>query len=430
MSGPSFKKSEALLARALRTIPLGTQTFSKSKTQYPHGVSPYYISRGKGARVWDVDGNEYSDFINSLAAVTLGYCDPDVDRAVADMMHNGVVFSLPHPIEIEVAEELVKLIPSAEMVRFGKNGSDATAGAIRAARAFTGRDHVAVCGYHGWQDWYVGATLRNKGVPSATRALTHVFRYNDIDSLHAVLNAHSGEFAAVILEPMNIELPKDGFLAEVKELTHRHGALLVFDEVVTGFRLHIGGAQSLFGVIPDLSAFGKGMANGYPVSAVVGRAEVMREMEEVFFSFTFGGETLSLAAALATLHKLQNEPVIDQLHRTGERVISMVRRLVAQFGLDACCSVSGHPAWSFLTLRDVGDVGMWGLKTLLLQEMFGHGVLTLGTHNISYAHGDEDLERLRRGYEAAFARMREAIDGRPLRELLRCEPIQPLFRVR
>lgn len=430
MSGPSFKRSEALLERALRTIPLGTQTFSKSKTQYPYGVSPYYIARGKGARVWDVDGNEYSDFINSLAAVTLGYCDPDVDRAVSDMMHNGVVFSLPHPIEIEVAEELVKLIPSAEMVRFGKNGSDATAGAIRAARAFTGRDHVAVCGYHGWQDWYVGATLRNKGVPGATRALTHVFRYNDIDSLHSVLNAQSGGFAAVILEPMNIEQPRDGFLAEVKELTHRHGALLVFDEVVTGFRLHIGGAQSLFGVIPDLSAFGKGLANGYPVSAVVGRAEVMREMEEVFFSFTFGGETLSLAAALATLHKLQNQPVIDQLRRTGESVVSMVTGLVAQFGLEVCCSVSGHPAWSFLSLRDVGDVGMWGLKTLLLQEMFAHGVLTLGTHNISYAHADEDLKRLRRGYEAAFARMREAIDGRPLRELLRCEPIQPLFRVR
>jgi glutamate-1-semialdehyde 2,1-aminomutase len=430
MSGPSFKQSEALLARALRTIPLGTQTFSKSKTQYPHGVSPYYISRGKGARVWDVDGNEYADFINSLAAVTLGYCDPDVDRAVADMMRNGVVFSLPHPIEIEVAEELVKLIPSAEMVRFGKNGSDATAGAIRVARAFTGRDHVAICGYHGWQDWYVGATLRNKGVPGATRALTHVFRYNDIDSLHSILSAHPGEFAAVILEPMNIEQPRAGFLGEVKELAHRHGALLVFDEVVTGFRLHIGGAQSLFGVMPDLSAFGKGMANGYPVSAVVGRADVMREMEEVFFSFTFGGETLSLAAALATLQKLQREPVIDQLRRTGERVISIVRGLVAQFGLDGCCSVSGHPAWSFLSLRDVGDISMWGLKTLLLQEMFAKGVLTLGTHNISYAHGDEDLERLRRGYEAGFARMREAIDGRPLRELLQCEPIQPLFRVR
>jgi glutamate-1-semialdehyde 2,1-aminomutase len=179
-----------------------------------------------------------------------------------------------------------------------------------------------------------------------------------------------------------------------------------------------------------LSTFGKGLANGYPVSAVVGRADVMREMEEVFFSFTFGGETLSLAAALATLHKLQTAPVIDQLKRTGERVVSMVRDQLARFALDGNFGVSGHPAWSFLTLRDVGAVSMWGLKTLLLQEMFAHGVLTLGTHNISYAHGDEDVERLRLGYEAAFSRMREVIDGRPLGELLRCEPIQPLFRVR
>lgn len=430
MSSPSFKQSEALLSRALRTIPLGTQTFSKSKTQYPHGVSPYFISRGEGARVWDVDGNEYSDFINSLAAVTLGYRDPDVDRAVAEMMQNGVVFSLPHPIEIEVAEELVKLIPSAEMVRFGKNGSDATAGAIRVARAFTRRDHVAVCGYHGWQDWYIGSTLRNKGVPEATRALTHSFKYNDINSLDSILRARPGEFAAVILEPMNVEPPRNGFLNEVKQLAHRHGALLVFDEVVTGFRVHIGGAQSLFGVVPDLSTFGKGLANGYPVSAVVGRADVMREMEEVFFSFTFGGETLSLAAALATLQKLQREPVIEQLKRTGERVVSMIRGQLTQFGLDSYFGVSGHPAWSFLALRDVGDLGMWGLKTLVLQEMLGNGVLTLGSHNISYAHRDDDLQRLGRGYEAAFARVREAIDGRPLRELLRCEPLQPLFRVR
>jgi glutamate-1-semialdehyde 2,1-aminomutase len=425
-----YTQSETLLARALRTIPLGTQTFSKSKTQYPHGVSPYFISRGKGARVWDVDGNEYSDFINSLAAVTLGYCDPDVDAAVAEMMRGGVIFSLPHPIEIEVAEELVKLIPSAEMVRFGKNGSDVTAGAVRVARAFTGRDHVAVCGYHGWQDWYVGSTTRHKGVPGATRALTHVFRYNDIESLDAVLRARRGEFAAVVLEPMNVEHPRDDFLGKVKELAHDHGALLVFDEVVTGFRFHIGGAQSLFNVIPDLSTFGKGLANGYPVSAVVGRADVMREMEEVFYSFTFGGETLSLAAALATLRKLQHEPVIEQLKRTGERIMGDVRLQLAEFGLDEFFSVTGHAAWSFLGLRDVGELSLWSLKTLLLQEMFENGVLTLGTHNVSYAHGDDDLARLHRGYRAAFSRLREAIDGRPLRELLRCEPIQPLFRVR
>ena len=176
-----YQQSEKLLKRALLTIPLGSQTFSKSKTQYPLGVSPFFIQRGKGSRVWDVDGNEYVDFINSLAAITLGYCDPDVDAAVRAQLENGVIFSLPHQLEMQVAEKIVELVPCAEKVRFGKNGSDATAGAVRLARAFTNRDHVAVCGYHGWQDWYIGTTPRNRGVPQATRDLSHAWTYNDIE---------------------------------------------------------------------------------------------------------------------------------------------------------------------------------------------------------------------------------------------------------
>jgi glutamate-1-semialdehyde 2,1-aminomutase len=210
-----------------------------------------------------------------------------------------VIFSLPHPIEAEVAELICEMVPCAEMVRFGKNGSDATSGAIRLARAFTGRDRVAVCGYHGWQDWYIGSTARHRGVPKATRDLTHTFAYNDLTSLDALLDAHAGEFAAVILEPMNVTDPAPGFLEGVKQRAHRHGAVLVFDETITGFRYANGGAQQLFGVTPDLATFGKGLANGYPVSAVAGRREIMKLMEEIFFSFTFGGEALSLAAARA-----------------------------------------------------------------------------------------------------------------------------------
>lgn len=425
-----YRASERMLARALQTIPLGSQTFSKSKTQYPYGVSPYFITKGRGSRVWDVDGNEYVDFVNSLAAITLGYSDPDVDAAVRAMLEDGVIFSLPHPIEMEVAEEIVKLVPSAEAVRFGKNGSDATAGAVRVARAFTGRDRVAVCGYHGWQDWYIGSTARNRGVPQATRDLTHAFKYNDLDSLLALLKQHPGEFAAVVLEPMNVEEPKPGFLAEVKALTHQHGALLVFDETITGFRLHIGGAQALFGVTPDLSTFGKGIANGYPVSAIAGRADVMRVMEDIFFSFTFGGETLSLAASLATLRKLQREPVLQTIADTGTRVAALVRKRIAAHGLDAHVHVSGHPSWTFTMLKDVGALSAWELKTIFLQEMFANGVLTLGSHNVSYAHTEADLQRLDKGYAAAFDKIAQAIDGRPLSELLHCEPLQPLFKVR
>jgi glutamate-1-semialdehyde 2,1-aminomutase len=430
VSRPDFSQSEAMLARALRTIPLGSQTFSKSKTQYPFGVSPYFMVRAKGSRTWDVDGNEYVDFVNSLAAVTLGYCDPDVDAAVRTQLESGVVFSLPHPLEMQVAEEISKIVPSAEMVRFGKNGSDATAGAIRLARAYTRRDHVAVCGYHGWQDWYIGATARNAGVPVATQELTHNFRYNDIASLEELLGKFPQQFAAVILEPMNVEFPRLGFLEEVKALTHRHGAVLVFDETITGFRYHIGGAQALFGVTPDLSTFGKGLANGYPVSAVAGRRDIMKLMEEIFFSFTFGGETLSLAAALATLQKLQREPVIETITATGEKIGAIVRKTLAKYDLEKHFTFSGHPAWSFFNIRDVGTLTSWELKTLFLQEMFSQGVLMLSTHNVSYAHNAADLARLEQAYQSTCARLAEVIGGRPLREVLRCEPLQPLFRLR
>ena len=231
-----YTKSEQLLERALKTIPLGSQTFSKSTTQYPLGVSPYFIQKGKGSKVWDVDGNEYIDYINSLASITLGYADPDVTKAVTDQLQEGVIFSLSHPIEMQVAETLCEMVPCAEKVRFGKNGSDATAGAIRIARAFTSRDHVAVCGYHGWQDWYIGSTARSRGVPQVVRDLTHTFPYNDLPALDALLKKHSGEFAAVMLEPMNVFAPAPGYLEGLKALTHQHGALLIFDETITGFR--------------------------------------------------------------------------------------------------------------------------------------------------------------------------------------------------
>ena len=290
----SFERSQLFLARAEQVIPLGSQTFSKSRTQYPWGVSPYFVQRAQGTRVWDLDGNEYIDFVNSLASVTLGYQDEDVTRAVAEQLqHSGVIFSLPHPLECEVAELICEMVPCAEMVRFGKNGSDATAAAVRLMRAHTARDHVAVCGYHGWQDWYIGSTARNRGVPQATRELTHAFAYNDLGSLQALFERYPGQIAGIVMEPMGATEPQPGFLQAVKDLAHREGALLTFDETITGFRFANGGAQAWFGVTPDLASFGKGLANGYPVSAIAGRRDVMKLMEEVFFSFTFGGETLS-----------------------------------------------------------------------------------------------------------------------------------------
>lgn len=425
-----YANSEALLERALKTIPLGSQTFSKSKTQYPHGVSPYFIVKGHGARVWDADGNEYLDFINSLASITLGYNDPDVTAAVRTQLEDGVIFSLPHPIEMEVAERIVAMVPCADMVRFGKNGSDATSGAIRVARAFTGRDRVAVCGYHGWQDWYIGSTARHRGVPQAVRDLTHTFVYNDPDSLEQMLLTHPGEFAAVILEPMNVTEPLPGYLETVARLTRAHGALLVFDETITGFRYANGGAQELFGVTPDLATFGKGLANGYPVSAVAGRRDVMKLMEEIFFSFTFGGETLSLAASAATLDKLKRCNVTDHLATLGTRLMAGIRDRISHHRVSELLSVAGHPSWSFLLLRDTPLASQWETKTLLLQSLFERGVLSLGTHNLSYAHTEADIDRLLAVYDEIFPLLRAgALEGR-MKELLRCPPLEPLFKVR
>ena len=425
-----YQQSEKLLERALKTIPLGAQTFSKSKTQYPFGVSPYFIAKGKGSHVWDVDGNEYIDFINSLAAITLGYNDPDVTAAVRAQLEDGIIFSLPHPIEMQVAEKIVEMVPCAEMVRFGKNGSDATSGAIRLSRAYTGRDHVAVCGYHGWQDWYIGSTARNKGVPKATRDLTHTFTYNDIESLNKIFNEFPGQVAAVILEPMNTTEPKDGFLEKVKELTHQKGAVLVFDETITGFRYSNGGAQEYFGVIPDLATFGKGLANGYPVSAVAGKAEIMRLMEEVFFSFTFGGETLSLAAALATMTKLQQKPVIETVKTQGQKLLTGLRGLIERHGVSHMVSLAGHPSWSFLLMKDAEPYSQWEIKSLFLQEMFLRGILTFGTHNMSYSHSDADLSKLFAAYNEVFPILKDAVDNRKMKEYLRCKPLEPLFKVR
>lgn len=427
----SFKASEDLLARAERVIPLGSQTFSKSRTQYPKGVSPFFIERAQGARAWDVDGNEYLDLVMSLCAVTLGYQDPDVNAAVTKQLNDsGVIFSLPHRLETEVAELICEMVPCAEKVRFGKNGSDATAGAIRVARAYTGRDHVAVCGYHGWQDWYIGSTARHRGVPQATRDLTHAFAYNDLASLEKVFAEFPGQVAAVIIEPMNVAAPQPGFLEGVKALAHRHGALLVFDETITGFRFANGGAQQHFGVTPDLATFGKGLANGYPVSAIVGRADVMQLMEEIFFSFTFGGEALSLAAAKATLTKLQREPVLAGIHARGEQLQAGLNALIERHALADLFSVSGHPSWTFLNVKEARGAAMFDMKTLIAQELHERGLLGLGTFNLSHAHGDAEIAQVLAAYGEILPLVGDAASAGRVREQLRCEPLVPLFKLR
>ena len=425
-----FDKSAAQLTRAELSIPLGSQTFSKSKTQYPVGISPLYATKSKGAYIWDVDGNRFIDLVNSLAAVTFGYGDKGIEKSIIKQLKLGVSLSLPAKLESEVAELVTELVPCAEMVRFSKNGSDATSAAIRLARAFTGRDHVLVCGYHGWQDWFIGSTSRNKGVPEAVSDLTHTFNYNELDSLKTKLEILDNKVAAVIIEPMNSTYPNTGFLQGVKELTHKAGAILIFDEVITGFRFSKGGAQELFGITPDLATFGKGIANGFPLSAVVGRKDVMLEMEKVFISGTFGGELLSLAAAKHVLERHSKSDICGELNAKGQSLFDLTNSAIQDSGLTDLVSLSGHPSWKFINWKPTNDYTIEALKTYFMQEIFQEGILVLGTHNISLAHTNQIIKKIADSYYKVFKKIKAAIDAENLMQQLRVEPVTPLFRVR
>lgn len=425
-----YSNSEKQLAFAESVIPLGSQTFSKSRTQYPVGVSPLFAKRAKGASIQDIDGNWYVDLVNSLAAITIGYGDKEISRAVKKQLSKGVIYSLPGTLEAEVASLIIELVPSAELVRFGKNGTDATSAAIRLARAYTGRDLLAVCGYHGWQDWYIGSTTRDKGVPAATKSLTKSFKFNDMDSLSELISESPRQFAAVIMEPMNVSFPEKNFLHDVRKLCDDHGIILIFDETITGFRFAKGGAQELFNVIPDLATFGKGIANGFPLSAVVGKRQIMKEMEEIFFSGTFGGELLSLAAAKVVLEKHKNEDVTGNLTEKGENLKNEVELMILKNNLQNVLTLSGHPTWVFLNWTPTDQYSVDELKTFFMQEMFQKGVLVLNAHNISLAFGRKELQIVLKAYSETLHNLSKVISSCTLREKLLVEPLTPLFKVR
>lgn len=421
-------RSLKLKEKAMRLIPSCTQTFSKGPTQFVQGVAPVFLERGFGSHVWDVDGNEYIDWPMSLGAVILGHNYPHVTEAVTRQLQKGTSFSLPHPLEVEVAEQLVNIIPCAEMVRFGKNGSDATAGAVRLARAYTGRDVIACCGYHGWQDWYIGTTTRNKGVPQVVQELTIPFEYNNIESLKRIFDINPGRVAAVMMEPVGIIEPEPGFLDAVKELTHHQGALLIFDEVITGFRISLGGAQEYYKVTPDVACFGKAMANGYPVSAVVGHRDIMKLFDDIFFSFTFGGEALSLAAASATIMELEEKKAVEYLREHGQKLKNGYNNLARRFGLEKYTECVGLPPRTVITFRDQEGVESLLFKSLFQQECIQQGVLFSGGHNICFSHSSDEIDRTLRVYCTAMEVLSDAIQKGDANKRLKGEVIQPVFR--
>jgi len=424
-----YLESTRLLDQVENRIPLASQTFSKSRTQYPPKISPLFVTHSLGCSTWDIDGNEYIDLVSSLAAVTLGYGDPEVNRAVSDQLALGVTLSLPTLLEYEVAELIGELVPSAEKVRFAKTGSDATAGAIRLARAFTNREHVLLGGYHGWQDWYIGSTSMHLGVPESVQKLSHPFVLNDIDAFEKLLTQFKENIAAVILEPISYFSPTQEFLNYLRERTLELGIILVFDETVTGFRIAPGGAQEFLSIKPDLTTFGKGIANGFPLSVLCGRADIMDLMDRVFFSGTFGGELLSLAAAKVVLKKIRDESVTQSLASIGECLNIAVNQVIHDLNFQGL-TLSGHPSWQFLVWNEKDFKDLSKAKTLFMQEMFFEGVLILGSHNLTLAHNENAINTVASAYQKALKRVQQVESDQSYSDNLLVEPLKPLFKVR
>ena len=413
-----FEKTKTL-------IPNCSQTFSKSYLQFSVGAVPLFVKEGKGCYLTDLDENTYIDYTMGLGACILGYAFEPVIERVEKELRRGTVFTLPSYLETELAELLRETIPCCEMARFGKNGSDVTSAGVRLARAYTGRKYIACCGYHGWQDWYIGTTTRDRGIPEEVKSLTLSFEYNNIQSLERLFEEYKNQIACVIMEPVGVEEPKEDFLQKVRELTQKHGALLIFDEVVSGFRFSLGGAQEYFGVVPDLACFGKAMGNGMPISAIVGRSEIMELFEEVFFSFTFGGETASIVSAIATIQYLRDKKVIPYLWEQGKRLKQGIQKLIEDKEMEDIAFVKGYDVRFLLDF--VGENSL-KLKTLFQQECAKRGILFTGSHNMALPHDDKIIEKTLEVYDEVFDIVKFAVEYDMVDELIEGQILQPVFR--
>lgn len=421
-------KSENLWNETLKRIPTGAQTFSKAPFQHVNGVSPKYLVKGKGSKVWDLDGNQYIDYMLGLGPAILGHADDEVNAAVYQTMCEGMAMSLPHPLETEVADLLVDIIPCAEMVRFGKNGSDVTAGAVRVAREVTKRDKVACCGYHGWQDWYIGSTARNAGIPQSTIDLTLRFDYNNTESLERLFEQNRNEIACVIMEPVNFHEPENNFLSAVQQITRENGALLIFDEIITGFRMAMGGAQEYYGVIPDIACFGKAMGNGFPISAVVGKTEIMKLFDKVFFSFTMGGETASLAAVAATINALRARDGLSHIGQMGQRLIEGFNQLVEKKSMANIVEMIGFSFWPEYVFKAASPETSRERQSLFQQEIVRRGILTRAGMFLSTAHSENDIDLTLSVFDEALSVVKQAVEQDKVLDWLEGDVIQPVIR--
>ncbi len=421
---PIIEKSKRWYERAREIIPSLTQTLAKGPTQFVKGVAPIYMKKGSGSHVWDVDGNEYIDYNMAVGPVSLGYGYEAVDAEIIRQLGEGITFSLMHPLEVEVAELICSVIPNAEAVRYSKSGADVTSAAVRLARAVTGKNRILCCGYHGWHDWYSHLTPRKKGIPQCVQDLTFTFAYNDIASIEKSID---NDTAAVILEPVVFEEPKDDFLHRLAHLCKRKGVILIFDEMWTGFRMAVGGAQAYFGVTPDLAAYSKALANGMPLAVITGKKEIMKHLDEdVFFYTTFGGEALSLAAAKATIIEIREKNVPRFLEQQGLKLKEGYNRLAENLGM-YYTHCQGYGFRSMVSFDEkAGDPLL--LKSYVQQEMIKRGILWSGFHNMSFSHSDEDIEYTLKVYRSVLPMLKEAVEKNLVTTLLQGEPVQPVFR--
>jgi glutamate-1-semialdehyde 2,1-aminomutase len=422
---PNISKSNELYARAQNVQKPITQTLAKGPCQFTKGIAPKYIQRGKGSHVWDIDGNEYIDFNSAIGPISLGYCYQAVDLAIKKQLEDGITFSLMHPLEVEVSELIQEVIPNADAVKITKTGADAASAAVRVARAFTGREKIFCCGYHGWHDWYIGITSRNAGIPDAIQNLTYTFEYNDIQSIIAALD---DTVAAVILEPFIFEAPKDGYLEELLAVCKANGTLLIFDEMWTGFRIALGGAQEYFNVKPDLAVYSKACANGMPIAFLTGRADVMELFNSEVFSYTtFGGEALSLAACKATILELKNKNVPQYLDEKGAILKIGYNDMVEVLDMQEYTKCIGYNCRSMVTFLPKAGNGL-ELKTLMQQEMIKRGILWAGFHNMCFSHTDEDIKYTLSAYYEVLQIVKRAIESGDIKSYLKGEVLEAVFR--
>ena len=404
---------QRLYRRAIQLIPGGTQLLSKRPEMFAPDHWPVYYSRARGVEVEDLDGRRYTDMsLMGVGACILGYADPDVDTAVKEAIERGTMCTLNAPEEVELAELLCQLHPWAGMARYARTGGEAMSIAVRIARAHTGRDKVAFCGYHGWSDWYLAANLTSqdaldthlmpgldaRGVPKGLAGTALPFHYNRIDQLESIVASQGPELAAIVMEPQRGQAPRNQFLQGVRQLASDTGAALIFDEITTGFRMTTGGIHLLLGVDPDIAVFAKALANGYPMAAVIGRPEVMGAAQKTFISSTNWTERLGPAAALATIRKHQAEKVAEHLKQIGEMVqkgwenaARAVRLELSAYGLPSLCEFGLKSPDQQL------------LKTLFTQEMLGRGYLACHQFKPSFAHRPEHVEHYLEDVQEVFS---------------------------